>query len=219
MKSKTNIHSRTTVSKKMYRSSSIMISGRFACNKNENQLLFQSYLELGVLRTFALDPSITFMDTQRGTMKWRPSNSKALRTYTPDVVSINGDGEITFTEVKPKAKLVKNEVTRLSEIKDSFNNAGYAFEVITDEEVPYEVFVNTGQLLSADISHYEPGFLQTIVDSLSTIFPDNFTFGQLEQALTLYGFPICHYGLIKAGYFTFDMKKLLEPSSPIWRAS
>lgn len=196
-----------------------MISGRFTCDKNDNQLLYQSYLELGVLRCFALDLNIKLIDSQRGTMKWMPKDSEVLRTYTPDVITVDSYGEITFTEVKPIGRLTKDETARLGEIRDAFNRAGFAFRIITDEDVPYEAFVNAGQLLCADIKHFQPSFLNTVVNSLSAMLPERFTFGQLERSLALYGFPICHFGLIKAGYFAFNIKELLTPSTPVWRAA
>lgn len=219
MTKKINIHARTTISKYIYRSSPIMISGRFTCDKNKKQLRFQSYLELGVLRAYALNPNIKFMDSQQGTMKWLPKSAKHLRTYTPDIVTVNDDGEMTFVEVKPIELLTVQEKARLDEIRDAFNHAGFAFEIKTDNDVPYETFVNAGKILAADISYFHPKFIEMVVSSLYAILPENFTFGQLEQSLSLYGFPICHFGLIKAGYFAFDMDKLLKPSTPVRRTA
>lgn len=217
MPTKTNIHARSSISKTMYRSSPIMISGRFTCDKNKNQLLFQSYLELGVLRYFALNPDVQFIDSQQGTMKWLPKDAKHFRTYTPDIVTVNVDGEITFTEVKPVIRLTKAEKARLGEIRDAFSRVGFAFQIKTDEDMPYEAFVNTGQLLAADISHYKPSFIDEVVNSLYAMLPERFTFKQFEHSLALYGFPICHFGLIKAGHFAFNLRERLQPSTLVWR--
>lgn len=214
-----NIHTRTTISKHMYRSSPIMIAGRFVCDKNKKQLPFQSYLELGVLRTYALNPKFQFIDSQQGTMKWLPKAAKHLRTYTPDIITVDDDGVIAFTEVKPTIRLNAQEKARLDEIRDAFNREGFAFQIQTDEDVPYEAFVNAGQILTADISYFQRKFIDTVVDSLSAILPEPCTFEQLKQSLALYGFPICHFGLIKAGYFAFNMKKLLRPSTIVWRTA
>lgn len=219
MKAKTNIFNRTSVSKWLYRSSKIGITGRFVCDKNEEPIFYQSYLELGVLRYLALDNSVKFIDSQQGTMKWQPRNSKLLRTYTPDIITIDDNGEITFTEVKPKAKLNPTEQSRLEEIRDALHNAGYSFEIKTDEDVPYETFVNCGQLLNAENDCFEPSFLEVVVYSLSMSLPDRFTLKQLQEKVEAFRFPICHYGLIKAGYFSFNMKKLLTPTTPVWRVA
>ena len=219
MPTKTNIHARTSISKTMYRSSPIMISGRFTCDKNKNQLLFQSYLELGVLRYFALDPDVQFMDSQQGTTKWLPKGAKHFRTYTPDIITVNDGGEITFTEVKPVIRLTKAEKARLGEIGEAFSRAGFAFQIKTDEDMPYEAFVNAGQLLAADISHYKSSFIDVVVNSLYAMLPECFTFKQLQHSLALYGFPICHFALIKAGYFSFDLKERLKPSTSVWRTA
>lgn len=219
MKAKESIFSRTPISKWLYRSSKIAITGRFVCDKNDEPIFYQSYLELGVLRYLALDNSVKFIDSQKGTMRWQPQGSNRLRRYTPDIITVNDNGEITFIEVKPKAKLKANELKRLNEIRDALQKAGYSFEIMTDEDVPYETFVNCGQLLNADNACFEPSFLEIVVNSLSMTLPDRFTFKQLQERVDAFGFPICHYALIRSGYFAFNMKKLLTPTTPVWRVA
>ncbi|MDP5133613.1 MAG: hypothetical protein NWQ54_22245 [Paraglaciecola sp.] len=218
MASQKNIYQRTTISKWLYRSSKISIAGRFVCNKNEEPLFFQSYLELGVLRHLALNKSIVYMDSQKGSTKWRPEGSHILRTYTPDIITTNNFGEITFIEIKPKIKITASEKKRLDGIKKAFEDAGYLFKTLTDKDVTYEMFVNSSLLLQSNNNHFEPSFLEVIVESLSATLPKTFTLKELKQELELFNFPICHLALIKDGYFLFDEKKILSPSTKVWRA-
>jgi hypothetical protein len=217
MAGKRNIHKRTVISKWLYRHSKIGITGKFTCNKNINPLFFQSYLELGVLRYFALDNSVDLMDSQTGTMKWLPKGKKALRNYTPDIILVLESGELIFVEVKPSDKAEGDEKEKLDEIRLTFEQAGYSFRVVTEKEVPYEMFVNAGHLLQASIEHFETSFLEVIVESISSMLPNIFSFSEFHQSLLRFGFPVCPYGLIRAGYFTFDMKALLTPNTLIWR--
>jgi hypothetical protein len=73
------------------------------------------------LRHLALDTSIAFMDSQVGTMKWSPRDSSALRNYTPDMITADFDGAITYIEVKPVWALKEAEKERLAQIEVAFN--------------------------------------------------------------------------------------------------
>lgn len=218
MKENKNIFERTVISKLLKRSSKIGIAGRFVCNKNKHPLFYQSYLELGALRLLALDKSVKFMDSQQGTGKWQPTVSKSLRTYTPDIITLRDTGEISFYEVKPQFRLTKAERSRLNEIKMAYESAGYCFDIITDRDVTYETFVNTGHILCADVSQFESSFLDVVADSISTTLSNRFSYSEFDQALRSFGFPICPFGMIKAGLFSIDLKELISPASLVWRA-
>ncbi|MDO6557627.1 hypothetical protein [Paraglaciecola chathamensis] len=213
-----NIYERTEISKWLYRHSKIGISGRFVCDKSKNPLHFRSYLELGCLRYIALDKSIAFMDSQIGTMKWLPRTSPVLRNYTPDILTCQTCGSITFVEVKPNELLKGAEKERLNQIKIAYARAGYGFKTLTDEDVPYEMFVNTGHILNAPIHRFEDGFLRLVADSISATLPSKFTLYQLREFLSAFSLDICDYSLFKSGLLTFNMKELITPNTLIWRA-
>ena len=122
------------------------VVGRFPSVKNGQMIAWESQLEQKACHVFEFSSVVVSYREQPITIFYEYRDG--LNRYTPDFELTLTSGELVYVEVKPAEKLKNIELkNKLQAISNFFYDAGFAFIVITDQELSRPVFQSNLKLL------------------------------------------------------------------------
>jgi TnsA endonuclease N terminal len=122
------------------------VVGHFPSVKNNRMIAWESQLEQKACYTFEFSSVVSSFREQPTTIFYEYLGS--LKRYTPDFELTLSTGESVYVEIKPAEKLKNVELkNKLQAISNFWKRAGFAFIVITDEELNQPIFQSNLKLL------------------------------------------------------------------------
>lgn len=161
------------------------ITGFFKTRKGkygDNWLFFESYLEYDHFNIFEYDSTVKVIESQPISIKytWRGKQ----RNYSADtgIRKIGKQGAFNkYVEVKPRSVMQdKDEESRFKRIKQVFEQEGYPFDVLTEEDLLPEQHLQNLEILNKSMGNIDSS--SPYIDDAISVLPVKTKLGEAIRA-------------------------------------
>lgn len=180
-----NILRKDHMRRNLQRHSKFNITGFFKTRKGkygDNWLFFESYLEYDHLNMFEYDSTVKIIESQPISIRYTWKGKK--RNYSADagIRQIGKEGPINkYIEIKPSSVMQQeDEKSRFKRIKHVFEQEGYLFDVLTEEDLLPKQHLKNIEILNKSIGCIESS--SPYIDDAISVLPVKIKLGEAIRA-------------------------------------
>ncbi len=187
------------------------VVGYYPSVKNNRQIAWESQLEKKACNLFEYSSVVKRYREQPRTV-YVP-NQGEVRRYTPDFELTLTSGELVYVEIKPVKKLNNQKLKeRLQDISRWFEEYGYHFIVITDEELNQPIRQRNLSMLRQSLRYLcTPDLVQRAREWMEGI-----TEATLEELFSYLDSRIQTYALIAQGHLAINLDEQINLNSQVF---